>query len=159
MPTSTYDLIASNVLGSSAASDCIPFDGYVDKGTGYGVKRHKGKLVKAHRLAYILTYGEIDKALHVDHTCHNEAVANGTCEGGACEHRRCINPEHLRAVTASENHKAGAHGLDSKTHCSNGHNLAEVGLIIYGKIRTCSACRRTATIAAKARYRAKKRGQ
>ena len=158
MPTATYDLIASNVLSSSASS-CIPFEGFVDKRTGYGVKRHQNKLFKAHRLAYILTYGEVDKSLHIDHICHNEALANGTCKGGACAHRACINPEHLRAVTASENHRAGANGLDNKTHCSNGHELAVVGIKVYGKIRTCNECRRIKTREAKARYRAKKRGQ
>jgi len=122
---------------------CVLFQGYYDKKTGYGVKRHNGKLYKAHRLAYIRKHGEIDNKLHVDHICHNEALAEGTCEPGACTHRRCVNPNHLRAVTASENFRAGGNGLENKTHCKRGHLLSEVGIWQWKNSRSCAKCRKT----------------
>lgn len=42
----------------------------------------------AHRLAYQAAYGAIAPKLHVDHLCHTPP---------------CVNPDHLMAVTCSEN--------------------------------------------------------
>lgn len=142
MGTPTYTPLAEITLGSSAASDCIPFIGYIDKGTGYGIKKLAGKNYKAHRLAYILAFGDIDRKTHIDHVCHNDALANGTCQGGVCEHRKCVNVEHLRAVSASDNFRAGANGLDSKKFCDNGHELSIVGIYVHKGARTCHECRK-----------------
>jgi hypothetical protein len=146
MPTSTF---------SSEA--CIPFTGYVDKRTGYGAKRVNGKLFKAHRLAYIEAFGEVPAKMHIDHTCHNEALAKGECDGGACEHRRCTNINHLRVVTASENHLAGANGLANRTHCKNGHDLSVVGVVKLRKSNNCNQCYRTNLRNAKAAYKERQR--
>lgn len=58
---------------------------------GYGKLRHKGKCVRAHRLAYCLSNGlDIDdiKGLSVMHSCDNPS---------------CVNPDHLILGTHKDN--------------------------------------------------------
>lgn len=66
---------------------------------GYG--KVKGGL--AHRRAYEREHGAIESGLHIDHICRNPG---------------CVNPAHLRAVTAAENaaHRdaAGNRGSSSR---------------------------------------------
>jgi len=45
-------------------------------------------MLRAHRLAYVLTYGEFDDALHVMHNCDTKL---------------CCNPKHLKLGTDLEN--------------------------------------------------------
>lgn len=55
----------------------------------------------AHRVAYAWFVGPLEDGLTVDHTCHN---ADKACPGGpSCEHRRCVNPDHLELVDGDEN--------------------------------------------------------
>jgi hypothetical protein len=57
-------------------------------GLGYGETRIDGRKVYAHRASYALLVGEIPKGMVLDHVCHNPS---------------CVNPEHLRPCTRSEN--------------------------------------------------------
>lgn len=89
-------------------------------GNNYGVF---GPML-AHRWSYEHFIGPIPKGLIIDHLCRNT---------------RCVKPWHLEPVTYSEN---GLRGLRSalkppRTHCRNGHLLAEKGTVTNG---TCRAC-------------------
>lgn len=56
--------------------------------TGYAMLGYQGKTIGAHRLSYLLHVGPIPDGYVIDHLCHV---------------RHCWNPEHLRAVSKSDN--------------------------------------------------------
>jgi hypothetical protein len=68
---------------------CWLWTGAINRGTGYGHfgLRH-GVMVQAHRHSYELENGLIPEGLDVHHTCHV---------------RHCVRPDHLRALSRSEN--------------------------------------------------------
>jgi len=102
---------------------------------GYGMFGLQGRSLNAHRMAYLLTYGQIPAGLVIDHLCRN---------------RGCCNPAHLEAVTAAENTTRGDAGrfFADRTHCPQGHpyDAANTGIQRRGKPigRYCRICQRAA---------------
>lgn len=102
---------------------------------GYGILTLKkdGKVTSAsaHRMAYELMFGEVEKSLDLDHLCRNPG---------------CVNPYHLEPVTHRENVMRGTSICainNIKTHCIRGHPLSGDNLVQgdwrRGR-RTCKIC-------------------
>jgi len=86
----------------------------------------------AHVKSYEIHKGEIPENTVVHHVCGN---------------RRCVNPEHLEAVSNRENVLEGKSLFASRakqTHCKRGHELSGDNLIIRHKgnytQRQCRRC-------------------
>lgn len=55
---------------------------------GYGQFWAYGRIIGAHRFAWQLIHGPIEKGMDLDHICHRKS---------------CVNPEHLRIATRKQN--------------------------------------------------------
>jgi hypothetical protein len=103
---------------------------------GYGKTWHNNKTALAHRVAWIITEGEISNELELDHLCRV---------------RSCINPQHLEPVTPKENLSRspliGLRGAPvhhrNKTHCPKGHPYSGENLYLSPKSggRVCKICK------------------
>ncbi|WP_318196883.1 HNH endonuclease signature motif containing protein [Streptomyces sp. MCL20-2] len=121
---------------------CWIWTGSID-GYGYGRLKGNDRYIRAHRLAHELFIGAIPEGLHVDHICHN---SDEDCVGGdGCQHRRCVNPAHLEAVTHQVNLLRGktiVAAAARSTHCPKGHPYDEANTIVQGDgKRRCRTCR------------------
>ncbi len=65
-------------------------------GKGYGNFYYNGRMDKAHKASYSIHKGAVPEGKILDHTCHDPRWCGG---GVTCLHRRCVNPDHLAAVT------------------------------------------------------------
>lgn len=98
-----WESVDKNVDG-----DCWHFTGHVAKhGYGYFALGNAGNML-AHRYAYELVVGPVPAGLDLDHLCHSRDL---DCPGGACLHRRCVNPAHLEPVSRRENLARGRGGF------------------------------------------------
>lgn len=120
------------------------------KGTGYGSFSINKDTRLAHRSSYILFRGAIPDGLEIDHVCHNR---DKSCPGGACLHRRCVNPDHLEAVPHQINTLRSPVAIAARwarrTHCERGHEFNEKNTGYYPRrdnrtkmVRFCIPCRR-----------------
>lgn len=102
------------------------------KPSGYGVFGLSGKILSAHRFAYVAIGGkEIQEGSHLDHLCRVPG---------------CVNPDHLEEVTPLENTRRSPHWRGHLTHCKRGHEFNEENTFFYtngrGTARLCRACNR-----------------
>ena len=110
---------------------------------GYGTFGFDGKVRKAHRVAYVLAFGEIPEGHHILHSCDNPP---------------CVNPAHLRSGTRKDNMqdalKRGRHFQANQTACKRGHPLDDINTYLTpdGR-RNCRTCRADAKRAYRARTR------
>jgi hypothetical protein len=111
---------------------------------GYGQFNLHGRMLGAHRIAYLFVKGSVPDDLQLDHLCH---TYDPDCPGGNdCLHRRCVNPDHLEPVTQRVNLLRGQGFVAknaAKTHCKHGHpfNSANTRLLEGGG-RLCRECNR-----------------
>lgn len=122
-------------------SGCWVWMGYI--GTqGYGQASLRRRDEYVHRLSHELWVGPIPDGYDVDHLCHNRDVA---CEGGiTCLHRRCVNPDHLEAISKKENRRRQRNVIEqmNRTHCPQGHPYDDENTIsVRGNGRNCRQCR------------------
>ncbi|WP_433379445.1 hypothetical protein [Streptosporangium sp. CA-115845] len=76
--------------------------GVIKAQQGFGNSKSVELLV--HRVVFEAERRPLLPGEQVDHTCHNEAAAQGTCAGGVtCLHRRCYRSDHLRATSQNDN--------------------------------------------------------
>lgn len=123
-------------------SGCWLWSAFVDS-SGYGAfsvgldwqaTDKKSRIHKAHRVSYEINVGPIPEGLQLDHICRV---------------RSCVNPDHLRPVTAQQNiqyagpYISAAHRNRKKTECPHGHPYSpENTLILKHGWRRCGVCHR-----------------
>ena len=112
-------------------SGCWEWMATLDR-AGYGRFWLKGtRQVFAHRFAYELVKGKIPEGLQIDHLCR--------------EHK-CVNPDHLEAVTSRVNLLRGI-GIPAReaqqTACIHGHSFTPENTYLDRQgHRSCNICRR-----------------
>lgn len=114
---------------------------------GYGAFAPVNKGEKAHRWAWMLYRGPIPEGMVIDHMCRV---------------RSCVNPDHLRVVTPTQNTLENSASLQSqnakKTHCKNNHLLAGDNLYVNKhkdgtEARACRTCKRVSDLTGHRRRR------
>lgn len=95
--------------------------------------------MRLYRFVYEVRNGQIPKGFVVDHACHDPKQ----CEGGNdCSHRACVNPNHLRAVSAEHNASSERTVKYRTTNkCRRGHDLTEGSFYLDPQgSKRCYAC-------------------
>lgn len=130
---------------SRPAEGCWPWAGAMTR-NGYGTFWVGAQCWRAHRYAFSVYRGPIPDGLVIDHLCRN---------------RRCVNPEHLEAVTQSTNLARGdglVSAQNARTHCPRGHALVPGNLDLTQVKAGKRSCKRCKADAQRARYHRTKPG-
>jgi hypothetical protein len=129
---------------------CWLWGGSTAGGNGYGRLRIDYRSVLVHRLSYELHVGSIPEGWQIDHLCHTPECP----ERSECPHRRCVNPEHLEAVTGTENSRRSGLVQTFPHEERKGHPYNAAIRTVNGRpTRVCRTC----SNAAAATYRARQR--
>lgn len=140
--------------------ECWPWTGHV-RPDGYGLLIYRNEHGLAHRASWFIAnaavtptqVGDLVSPLDVDHICHN---GDPDCPGGVCDHRRCVNPTHLRLTTRRRNVLSGKGHCAKNAQqgaCANGHPYTvestyhRPGTPWYRDCRRCKADRQRAYVA------------
>ncbi len=126
LPQPTIQLFLKHIKVTE--NECWEWLGHLDK-HGYGLFSNNHKSFMAHRYSFSYFIGEIPTGLELDHLCRNP---------------KCVNPDHLEAVTHIENLRRGNTRMN-KTHCPKGHPYNESNTYHYisalGRpARNCKVC-------------------
>lgn len=107
---------------------------------GYGVFNTGTRVRAAHVVSWEMVNGPVPQGREVNHACHD---ADRSCPGGPqCQHRTCVNPAHLEAVTHQENCRSGRKG-DRQVTCKRGHPFTpENALLTKRGTQQCRTCKR-----------------
>lgn len=92
---------------------------------GYSKFCTNGVYMSGHKASYMFMYGDIPKGKEINHKCLR---------------KDCVNPDHLEAVSHSENK---LYSSRKRIHCRNGHELTPENVYIRNRgDRDCRMCRR-----------------
>jgi len=133
--------------GVDRHGECLLWRGSLITG-GYGrvVRKVADGSIQAravHRIVYEKWFGSIPEGLVVDHECHNQAAHDGTCLGGWCEHRRCVNPSHLVAKLQADNIRSSPLPRGIKAECVRGHQYDEKNTgVDKNGLKWCKGCKK-----------------
>lgn len=109
---------------------------------GYGVFRVGKRKVKAHRFAYVVTYG-VEPVGTLDHDCHSPEWCSLPNDAD-CPHRRCCNPKHVTDRSQAQNAARGNpryRQLASAEACARGHEYTPENTHYTAEgWRQCRAC-------------------
>lgn len=121
-------------------------------GRGYSQIKLGGRMVKAHRVALVAALGrDLAPGMQAGHTCHDLAYAAGLCiatDASPCQHRRCVNPDHLTEQSQTQNSLGGGTivaDLAARMCCPRGHSLEGENLVpshLVRGMRKCFTCQR-----------------
>ena len=96
-------------VDKDATDGCWPWTASTST-DGYGQISVDGRLATVHRLSWEWVNGAIPDDMFLDHRCHN---------------RRCVNPEHLRLTTNSQNLQHQTHAPSNNTSGARGVSWAK----------------------------------